>query len=866
MKTTITILTLLLFAACAKPSVSISGPAIRYLDVTSPENPDSLTVHYHRYDGDYAGWNLWVWPTDPNGDGKGYPFGAPDSEGFVTAHIVVPDSIKEFGVIVRKSEDGNEWAEKDVDTDRFTREKEIWLVQNDPVVYAHKPEETTESIILFAAADSAQSVNLSLITPPADYSTFALYQGDRNIVGTSERGKDALHVTVHVNETIDVTKGYKIVDQSGTFGEKSVTMREILNAFYYSGNDLGLNYGRSGSTFKLWSPTAVQVSVVLYDDAGSYNAAGRVTDTTSTQLYAMQKDSSTGLWSATVPGNLDGKFYLYRVAFADGQVNFAADPYAKAVSANGQRMAIIDLEQTNPAGFTHTKPPFSGFPQDAVIYEIHARDFSVDPDSGITHKGKFLAFTETGTKTSAGLSTGIDYLNNLGISHVHLLPSFDFASVNERDNSPQFNWGYDPQHYNVPEGSYATDPNDPAVRIREFKQMVQSLHDAKIRVVMDVVYNHTFATGGAPFDAVVPGYYYRTTDTGSYSNGSACGNETASERPMVRKFIVDSVLYWAREYGVDGFRFDLMGLHDIETMNAVRAALDSVDPSIIVYGEGWTAGTSPLPEADRAVKANAAKMNERIAVFSDDIRDGIKGSVFASDDRGFVNAGTKVESVKFGITASVQHPDTTIKPWAASPSQTVTYASAHDNLSLWDKLKAASPAASDAELIQMNKLSAAIVLSSQGIPFFQAGEELARTKQGNENSYNAPDSINRIEWARQGQFPELVAYYQGLISLRNRYPAFRLKSAQAIQARLHFLTTKADDALIVYTLESDPDSDYRSFVVIFNANPEAKTVTIPAGSWDILVNGDRAGTNVLSQYSGSEIKVDGKTAMVLAGR
>jgi pullulanase len=592
------------------------------------------------------------------------------------------------------------------------------------------------------------------------------------------------------------------------------------------------------------------------------------------------------------------------------------DPYAKAAGVNGERAMVVDLAETDPPDFReHPLPPLDAA-TDAVIYELHIRDLSMHPHSGIQHRGEFLGLTEGGARNAEGLSTGLDHIRELGVTHVHLLPVFDYktvdeSGVNSTDPGLQFNWGYDPQNYNVPEGSYASNPRDGAVRIREFKTMVQALHAAGLRVVMDVVYNHVYSAEDCGFTALAPGYFFRTwggvapggssgsgnlgggSSAGSiyaggvYADGSACGNETASERPMVRKFILDSILYWAREYRVDGFRFDLMGLHDIDTMNLIRRELDAIDPSILLYGEGWTAADSPLPEERRAVKANARLLNERIACFSDDIRDGIKGSVFSRPEGGFINGDkppdaakdgrtgeSSVEDVKFGIAGSVEHPGVEIGKlrysrafWARAPSQTVNYVSAHDNLSLWDKLAATNPAAGDEELKRMNKLAAAIVLTSQGIPFFQAGEEMARTKGGDDNSFRSPDSVNMLDWDRKTRYADLVAYYRGLIRLRKTYDVFRLREAAEIRRRLRFLPSGPGEPgrLIAYTLAASPGGGDGRFVVIFNGAAEEQKAAIPSGAWDVLVNGDTAGIRPLSRVRGPLVSVPAKTALVLRG-
>jgi pullulanase len=631
----------------------------------------------------------------------------------------------------------------------------------------------------------------------------------------------------------------------------------------YTGDDLGLTYTASGCGFKVWAPTARKVDVALYDDAGVYSGA-KVTNNETGNLTAMTKDNDAGVWSATVNGNLEGKYYMYRVEFADGKVNYGVDPYSKAVSANGQRSAVVDLASTNPANFRPgTRPAFSGAAQDAVIYELHVRDFSIDSNSGMKNKGKFLAFTERGTKNSAGVPTGVDHMVNLGITHVHLLPSFDIASVNEltvddpASADAKMNWGYDPLNYNVPEGSYSTNPRDPAARIREYKQMVQSLHDAGIRVIMDVVYNHTAGTGGTPFDAIVPGYFYRINDQGALSNGSGCGNEVASERPMVRKYIVDSVQYWAREYGVDGFRFDLMAIIDRETMRQVTESLRlNVDRGIIIYGEPWQAGGSILPSRDQTNVG--AQKGMGIAIFNDRIRGSIKGG---GDDasRGFASGQPDTEA---GIVNGVRG---SVDSFTTCASESINYVTAHDNLNLWDKfaLSWGTPDMANApyslirpdrplleiEPVKSVLLANGIVLTAQGVPFFQAGDEFLRSKFGNHNSYNAPDSINQIVWENAGAYREVVNYYAGLIRLRKAHPAFRM-DAKADMDKIKFL--QKTDGLVAFTIGENANGDsWRTILVAYNAGSAARNMELPAGNWIHVVDAARAGVDSLGTVTGT---------------
>jgi pullulanase len=823
--------------------------------------PYSLIIHYYRYSKDYTDWNAWVWASDPNGDGARYEFSRPARDGFVTAYIPETDSVNEFGLIIRRSRGGNDWVEKDTGDDRFTKAREVWILQSDPVLYTEKPN-TNSMPIQYATATERTRVVVSLLKAPKKHDTFSVYVDGQKQAGASARGGNDRQVVIILESPIaDPSRLITVRDESGAFAERSVIMQGILDAFVYTGDDLG--YTASSNTFKVWAPTAQKVDVALYDDAGVYSGA-KVSDHETANLTPMTKDGASGVWSATVNGALAGKYYMYRLEFADGKVNYGVDPYAKAVSANGQRSAIVDLASTNPSNFNPSvKPSFSGNAQDAVIYELHVRDFSIDSNSGMTNKGKFLAFTERGTKNSAGVSTGVDHLVNLGITHVHLLPSFDIASVNElavddpASTEPKMNWGYDPLNYNVPEGSYSTDPRDPVARIREFKQMVQSLHNAGIRVIMDVVYNHTAGTGGTPFDAIVPGYYYRINDQGALSNGSGCGNEVASERPMVRKYIVDSVQYWTREYGVDGFRFDLMAIIDRETMRQVVNSLQqNVDPTIIVYGEPWQAGGSILPSSEQTNVG--AQKDMGIAIFNDRLRGSIKGG---SDDakKGFASGQPNMEA---GIVNGVRG---SVDSFTARASESINYVTAHDNLNLWDKfaLSWGTPGIATApySLIRADRpllenepvksvlLANGIVLTAQGVPFFQAGDEFLRSKFGNHNSYNAPDSINQIIWENAGTYREVVDYYAGLIRLRKAHPAFRM-DAKADMDNIVFL--KQADGLVAFTIGENANGDsWRTILVAYNAGPGVQNVELPAGNWTLVVDAAHAGINSLGAATGT---------------
>jgi pullulanase len=608
----------------------------------------------------------------------------------------------------------------------------------------------------------------------------------------------------------------------------------------YDGDDLGVRYSPAQTILKIWSPPAQEMKLKLYKTSTGNDLIEEI---------PCIKDGK-GVWKAVAGGDRKNTYYTFQAKIGGKWMDENPDPYSRAVGVNGKRGEIINLKETDPPGWAKDKAPTFGNPVDAVIYELHLRDLSIAANSGIQNKGKFLGLAEKGTINSHGQSTGLDHIAQLGVTHVHLLPAFDFMSVDEsKPNVPQYNWGYDPLNYNVPEGSYSTDAEDGKVRIREFKEMVKAMHAKGLRVVMDVVYNHTGSTYNSNFDQFVPGYYYRQWEKdGKYSNASGCSNETASDRAMVRKFIIESVIWWVREYHVDGFRFDLMAIHDIETMNAVSAALHAIDPTILIYGEGWTAGDSPLPEKYRALKKNASLMNG-VAVFSDDIRNAVKGSVFEDESTGFATgASDMAESVKFGIVAAGEHPQvdcSKIKfsnaPYTKNPGEVINYTSCHDNQTLYDKLKVSRPDASEEDLVKMDKLANTIVFTSQGIPFLHAGEELKRTKGGEHNSYNKPDSVNRINWDWKYENRELFNYYKDLITLRRDHPAFRMPTGEMIRKHLLFLPSE-DPQVVAYQLKDHANNDpWQQILVIFNGSALEKKVSLPEGTWKIALSDYRFG-------------------------
>ena len=598
-----------------------------------------------------------------------------------------------------------------------------------------------------------------------------------------------------------------------------------------------VEYTPEATTFQLFAPK----------DATCMMVVGR--DSIPMTLYE-------GIWKVCMKGDLKGKTYQF-------VVNGQASPgvFAKAVTVNGGKGVVIDLQDTNPDGWQfdrHVLRPF----QDNIIYEMHHRDFSIArPDA--KHPGKFIALTEP---------WAIQHLKELGINAVHILPSYDYGSIDEtRLSDNKYNWGYDPVNYNVPEGGYSTDPYDPLCRIREFKQMVQSLHKAGISVILDVVYNHTYDIEHSNFQRTYPDYYYRKTADGSYSNGSGCGNETASEQPMMRRFMIESVKYWINEYHIDGFRFDLMGVHDIETMNAIRKEVDAINPNIFIYGEGWSAGACALPNEQLGMKANIPQMS-RIAAFSDEIRDALRGP-FSDDSKcGWLGGASDCkESLKFGIAGAVQHPQIDMtkvnyskEPWALEPTQMISYVSCHDDMCLVDRLRTSIPSltTNHSLLTKLDLLAQTAVFTSQGVPFMLSGEELLRDKKGVHNSFESPDSINRLDWANLKRYPEVFTYYKNLIALRKHHPAFRLGSAELVRKHLEFLDTP--ESVVAFRLKDlNGIDEWQSIIVILNASTHAQKISISKGPYTIVCRNGQINEQGLGTFRGTSTTVPPCSALIL---
>ena len=617
-----------------------------------------------------------------------------------------------------------------------------------------------------------------------------------------------------------------------------------------------MQYTPEQTSFRLFAPNdAGSVSLRIYDKGSGGKALKTV----------KMKRTADEQWTATVKGNLMGRFYTFDIGRGE-----TPGVFAKAVGVNGQRGAIVDMRGTDPEGWADDVRPVVKSPADLIIYEMHHRDFSIDASSRMEHRGKFLALTEP---------RAIRHLKTLGINAVHILPSYDYGSVDETQlDKNKYNWGYDPVNYNVPEGGYSTDPYDPACRISEFKRMVQALHKAGIRVILDVVYNHTYDIDHSNFQRTYPDYFYRKNADGTYSNGSGCGNETASDRPMMRQFMIESVCHWINEYHIDGLRFDLMGIHDIATMNAIRQAVDEIDPTIFIYGEGWSAGGCALPGDQLGLKANIPQM-PGIAAFSDEIRDALRGPFDDDAKPAFLACVPGCEeSVKYGIVGAIDHPQVDMervnysrKPWATEPTQMIAYVSCHDDMCLVDRLKASVPSLKaegalsqeqTAELIRLDLLAQTAVFTSQGVPFMLCGEEMLRDKKGVHNSFESPDSINHLDWNNLKRFPNVMAYYQGLCSLRSHHPAFRLGSADLVRKHLEFLD--APKNVVAFRLKNYAGrDDWRDIIVVLNANREDVCIDIPDGSYTTVCEQGRINEKGISKVSGDRVNVAKQSALIM---
>ncbi len=859
----------------------------------------TLTVNYYRTDGVYKDWDLWVWAIGANGSGVKLNRKMVGEKIWATAEIVFEsitpdDSNRIIGVIPRKGGDswteqtGNIYITADMVVDNAVT---IYLVDKDETIYESSEDalankftsagfKTFDSVLI----ETSQIITASSVIKIKDtsgtvYKTFDCSK-DSALVG-----KRVATLVLDSDFELDFSKTYIICDEPAdgfdmeiNFSQNTINKyklydnAEFAQKFHYDGA-LGAEYSKEKTVFTVWSPAASAISVKIYD-AGEGGVA--------VKTVAMARGGK-GEWKTDIVGDLNGKYYTYAVTM-DGSVVEVVDPYARSAGRDGKRGMILDLAATNPDGWANQANPTLDSYSNAVIYEAQLRDLTIHESSGVTkaNRGKFLGLTETGTKNSHGQSTALDYIKELGVTEVHFQPLFDFASVKEDFNEAtynkdgEYNWGYDPLNYNVPEGSYSSDPANGEKRVNEMKQMVMALHNAGVQVVMDVVYNHVSSASDSNFEALMPGYYFRTNESGGFLDGSGCGNETASNRYMFGRFMIDSVKYWAQEYKIDGFRFDLMALHDIDTMNALYDELAAINPDVIVYGEGWDAGSNGLDSSKQANQANAAQM-PNIAVFNDVIRDGLKGSVFSMADIGFISGKKNTDSA---IYVGAQGGT---KSFASNPTQSINYAACHDNSLLWDKLNASVNDSRDV-LKAMNRLAAAAVITSQGVSFFPAGEEMLRSKpttKGNnydnrdtayltdpnyyfsDNSYKSPDSVNAVNWDLRNENADMVEYYKGLIAIKTTWKQFQLRTKAEIDSCVTIKDSNMADGIAIYMVKA-PDSDEYA-VVIFNSNATAHRVAVPQGSYDVYVNGDKASATALSSFTGSEFTVGARSAVIMKG-
>ena len=811
---------------------------------------------YWTYPGTYEKCDMWIWWGDKAG--QGYLFH--ECEYGAKVVVNVPEGIDEIGFIVRKdcsAPGGSSWgsATKDYEQDRFAaiegRETFVYLKSGDPAQY--KSSDGGKTLTMDKEFTIAGLVDINKIqyriSPEATITSadqVKVYDGDREVpvAGISTMGQEAASGYVEMAENLDLTKTYRITIEG--YGETVVVPTDIFDSqyfadnYHYDGTDLGAVTGNGSTTFKVWAPTASSVILNLFE-------AGDGVDAYKTVEMVM---GEKGVWSHTEDCG-HGTYYTYTVTTAVGTQE-AVDPYARAAGVNGNRGMVVDLSLTDPEGWNSAslRDPIDSY-SEAIIWEVHVRDFS-NKIASSQYKGKYLAFTETGLVNEHGQSVGVDYLKELGITHVHLLPVYDYATVDESDPNAPFNWGYDPKNYNVPEGSYSTDPYHGEVRIREFKQMVAALHKAGIGVVMDVVYNHTYDANSS-FNRIVPYYYYRYTTSGANSSASGCGNDTASERYMYGKFMVESAAYWVEEYQLDGLRFDLMGLHDVETMQEVEQAVHAINPSAIIYGEGWTMGAT-IDGSAQANQSNISKITASgdaigsVAVFNDVIRDGLKGSVFDSAARGYIS-GAVNSSTTADVIFTIRGGVGVGQGWTVDNAMIINYMSAHDNNTLWDKLLLSNPDNTDDQRSRMYKLGAGIIMITKGTPFWQAGEEFLRTKGGDENSYMSSDEVNNLNWSvlQEGTREyETMLYYKGLIEMRTTYDIFTDPSAQVTSVE------ELGSGILAATFE---DGQGGKALVVINPHNTGLPYTLE-GTWNLVANADRAGAAVLGQESGS-VTVDG---------
>jgi len=845
-------------------SILFSCPGLE----TIAKIPDKvkLIIHYRRLDNNYNDWNLWIWPDGK--DGQAYEFTGEDEYGKVaTIELTGLSKSDKIGFIVREGD----WKSKDIDKDRFINDipdngiAEIWVLQGEEKFYTSKEDVELGGKIKSAYIDDYNIINVTLNmaaeVTSKDNEGFSIKVGDKNIpikeVTTDSANTTSSNFKITLAENLNLGDNVTVYKEG--FTEKQASTGKIMSSekfnemYYYDGDDLGNTYNKDKTSFRVWAPLASEVKLLIYEKSE---------DTTPKEEINMTK-AEKGTWTAEISGDQDGLIYTYKVNNF-GNWSEAVDPYVRAVTINGNKGVVVDLDSTDPEGWTPDKKPEQKSIMDTIIYELHVRDFSSFKDSGIANPRTFLAFLPKDTKGPNGTSTGLSYLKELGITHVQLLPIYDYATVDEKNPTASYNWGYDPKNYNAVEGSYSTNPLDPKARIRELKQAIQALHNEDLRVIMDVVYNHMYDVNTSNLNNIVPGYYFRKDANGSWANESGCGNTIASENPMARKYIIDSVKYWATEYNLDGFRFDLMGLIDITTMKEVRATLDNIDETIFVHGEGWD--MSNILSTDEESTQKNAKLLKGIGFFNDTIRDGIKGSVFNKKETGWINGnyGAKTDVLK-GIVGAIKYSDE-LSTWGdgVEPYQSTNYSEAHDNNTLWDKLSFTNPDSSEEDRKKMHKMSSAIIFTSQGIPFIHAGQEFLRSKDGNDNSYNASEELNALNWQTKADNEDIVEYNKGLIKLRKEHPAFKMPTADMIKENLKFIED-TPDSVIAYQINNNANGDtWNDIVVAFNAETKPQTITLPKdGKWNIVVDGEKAGVETLKVIEGNTYEIPALSSVVM---
>lgn len=800
-----------------------------------------LIVHYHRYDENYDGWNLWIWPDKPKSmDGKSYAFDRTDDFG-VSATVKLDEKHSRVGFIVRL----REWEKKDVTTDRFvdipeSGVAEIWVIEGEEEFLINPEKIDLTPRVKIAFLDSLSEIFASLSAPvdTKNVTPEVLVNGSSIEIETFEKADPTdVSVTNYVKIKLAKPLSAECVSEElslkieGFLSSEIIVRKALDDPQFFYGNQLGAIYSKSETVFRVWSPVSSSASVILFEDLYSDG-----------YVEISMTRGEAGVWEAVVEGDQHLKAYRYKF-FSYGKERNTVDIYSRAVTKNSERSVVIDPERAVFDGWKDHKIPLLENPENAIIYEIHVGDMTSDLNTTVEHKGKYLGLAETGRTGPEGVSVGLDHITELGVTHVHIMPFNDIHYINEGEDG-QYGWGYDPYLYMVPEGHYSIDPSDPLSRIIESKIMIETFHENGIRVILDTVFNHTATTGSfSPFDQTVPLYYYRTDRTGAYLNGTGVGNEIATERPMMRKHILDTLKMWVNEYRIDGFRFDLMGLIDRETILAIDRELHAIDESILLYGEPWGGWGATITFGKGDQKGTG------VSVFNDNLRDAIRGSVFDEKVKGFaLGSRAKERRIMRGIVGSIEYSND-IKDFADDPAETINYVSAHDNQTLWDKNSAAMPDAPRDLLLSAQKLSNAIIILSQGIPFLHGGVDFARTKYGNENSYNAGVEINKMDYSRKAEFIDLFTYYKEIIALRKNHPAFRMTSSEQIRSNLTFLDAPRN--IVAFTINGKSVGDsWEEILVIFNGNLEPTEITLPDESWNLASDGVRVSEAPLERLSG----------------